>query len=1040
MMSYILGIDLGIASVGFALVDDKNHKILRSGVHLFEAAENPKTGASLAEPRRTKRGLRRVLHRRATRKRLIKQILRDHGFENPNVIHTPLTQKLSTYDPARFGPDNKEPVTVWNFRQEALTRKLTDEEFMRILFQIAKRRGFQSNRKSGSSNDVEGKKALSGGKALQEDMARSGARTIGAYLATKDKKRNGDGSYENFVERDLLRTEIKLIFQHQRALGFDKASPELEAAFAHAAFYQRPLQSSDHLIGFCTLEPQEKRAPKFAYSAELFVLWSRLNNLRIKVRNGEERPLTLDEKNRMAEKVHALKSFSLKQARKELKLEDEERFNISYRKISDTQTTWEKIRDDAENKSVLALNGYHTLKDALDTGSPMDWQHFITTKRDVMNQIAFILSVHEDEEKIKTGLLACGCDAAQIAALSGITHFSKTLDLSLKAINAILPFMQQGLTYDKACLEAGYDHSRTENKGLDQLPPFEDVRNPVVNRALAQVRKVINAVLREHGKPHTFIIELAREFGKTFKDRKDIEREQKKNEANRQEAKTHIAELLGLLPDNVSGEDILRYRLWKEQEGLCPYSSNYISPETLKDPTATQIDHILPYSRSWNDSYMNKVLCLTSENQNKGNATPREYFARQGLSIEALESIARRLPRKKAENLLMEQFDLEKEDQWKSRAINDMRYMARLLKSHIEQSLHLGTGNRVQARNGALTAHLRGGWGFPDKNRRNDRHHALDAIVMACSTQAMVQIFTTFNKYEARKKNPSERPVPPKPWPTFYEDAKAAIEQVFVSRMPVRRVTGPAHQETIRRIRFTEDGTRQIIQRVKLKDLTASMLENMVDKNGRGKVLYSLVKARMDAHKNDAKKAFAEPLFMPVKDKAKTPPPIHAVRILTTEKTGLVINHGLASNGDMVRVDVFKKDGKFLLVPIYVHHFAKKTLPDRAVIGGKPEEVWPLVDDRDFLFSLYPNDYVKLIGNSGVIEGYYTAFDRSTAALTLKAHDRDPAIGKDGILRSLGVKTQQDVQKFSVDYFGRTYRIMKEVRLGLAHGSGSKRR
>ena len=1038
-MSYILGIDIVIASIGFAVLDYKNHKIQLSGVHIFEAAENPKTGASLAEPRRTKRGMRRVIHRRAVRKKMIKKILLDHGFANPSAIHTPLQQSLSAYDPARFGPDNKTPVSVWNFRQDALTRKLDEEEFMRILFQIAKRRGFQSNRKSGSSNDVEGKKALTGAKELQEALARSGERTIGAYLATQPKKRNGDGSYDNFIERSLLRAEIRLIFEQQRAFGFDKASHELEEAFTHAAFYQRPLQSSDHLIGFCALEPQEKRAPKFSYSAELFVLWSRLNNLRIKIQNGAERPLTLDEKNRLAAKAHTLKNYSLKQARKELKLDENERFNITYRKTSDTQTTWEKIRDYSEDKYSLTLTGYHTLKDALATDSTLDWQNFVTNKRDMMDQIAYILSVHEYEEKIKAELEICGCDAVQIKALSTITHFTKTLDLSLKAINALLAFMQQGLTYDKACLEAGYDHSRKENKGLDLIPPFEDVRNPVVNRALSQSRKVINAILRDYGKPETFIIELARDVGKSFKDRKDIEREQKKNEAYREDAKNHAAEVLGILSDNVSGEDILRYRLWKEQEGFCPYSGSYISPDLLKDPTATQIDHIIPYSRSWNDSYMNKVLCLTSENQNKGNETPREYFARRGQPIEALESIARRLPRKKAENLLIENFDADKAEQWKSRAINDTRYMARLLKSHIEQSLALGTGNRVQTRIGALTANLRGAWGFPDKNRRNDRHHALDAIVLACSTQSMVQSFSAWNKYEARKKNPAERPLPPKPWPTFREDAKAAIEQVFVSRMPVRRVTGAAHQETIRRISVDAEGTRQIIQRVKLKDLSASMLENMVDKDGRGKVLYNLVKARMDAHKNDAKKAFAEPLFMPVKDPAKPAPAIHAVRILTNEKSGIVINHGLASNGDMVRIDLFKKDGKFHLVPIYVHHFAQKTLPNRAAVAFKPEEEWMLVDDKDFLFSLYPNDYVKLIGKKGVVEGYYAGFNRHTAAISIKAHDRDPSFGKEGLQEGLGVKTQQDVQKFSVDYFGRKHRIMKEVRLGLAHGSHSKR-
>jgi len=294
-MSYNLGIDIGIASIGFAGVDIEHETIKCCGVHIFEAAENPKNGASLASTRRIKRGLRRVIHRRVLRKNQIRQLFKNHGFDNTDVIDHPLTQKLMDYDPNRFATEPKRqiknsPVSVWNFRQDALVRKLTDDELMRALFHIAKRRGFQSNRKGGEANDVEGKKALSGAKELQEAMLRDGHQTIGAYLASKDKKRNGDGNYENFVERHLLRQEIKKIFECQRHFGHPKATHDLESQFETIAFTQRPLQSSAHLIGFCSLEPKERRAPKFSYAAELFVLWSKLNNLRIKNRTGEERP------------------------------------------------------------------------------------------------------------------------------------------------------------------------------------------------------------------------------------------------------------------------------------------------------------------------------------------------------------------------------------------------------------------------------------------------------------------------------------------------------------------------------------------------------------------------------------------------------------------------------------------------------------------------------------------------------------------------------------------------------------------------------
>lgn len=1019
-MGYNLGIDIGIASVGFAGVDLANSKILTCGAHIFEAAENPKDGSSLAVPRREKRGLRRVIHRRAVRMNAIRHLLSAHGLTGVDAIDAPEQA------------DN----TVWDLRKAALARQLADAELCRVLFHIAKRRGFQSNRKGAEPNDTEGKKALSGAKQLQEAMTNASAATVGAYLAGLPKKRNGDGSYDNFVDRSLLRAEVRKIFEQQRKLGNTKATAALEAEYAETAFYQRPLKSSEHLIGLCFLEPIEKRAPKFAYTSELFVLWSRLNNTKIRDKSGNERFLTQDEKLRLANKAHALSKFTYTQARKELDLSDDERFNISYCKIKDEDDTWEKLRDTAEKADFLRLPGYHELKKALDTGSPADWQSWVGSRREQLDEIARILSVYEDPQEVEQLLAKLGIADEQRKKLAGITSFTRVVDLSLKAMRKILPYMQSGLTYDRACAEAGYNHSKTENKGLGLVPVFGDIRNPVVNRALAQARKVINAVIRKYGMPETIIVEMARDVGRNFKDRKDIERAQKKNEAYREEAKKHVGEILGVIPDNVSGEDILKYRLWyHDQQKHCPYCGVQITTAQFKDGLATQVDHIIPYSRSWNDSYMNKVICHISCNQEKGNDTPREFFRRTGKSIEALESVATLLPPKKAENLLLENFDEHKASEWKSRALNDTRYMAKLLKNHLQDNLAVPKG--VQTRNGMLTAKLRGAWGFPDKDRRNDRHHALDAIVIACSTQGMVQQLASWNKYEARRKKPAERVYPPKPWETFREDAKTALDKVFVSRMPVRKITGAAHEETIRSIKHLPGGERQIIQRIKLASLNAGTLENMVDKE-RNIRLYTLLKERLDAHGGKADKAFAQPVYMPVNDEAMPAPLVKSIRIVTSEKSGIEINEGLASNGDMIRVDVFKSGGKFHLVPVYVHHFAQKKLPNRAVVAYKPEEEWTEVNDADFIFSLYRNDYVTLKNRTEIIEGYYVGTHRGTGAISIRRHDSDPSFGKDGTKGGNGVKTLLAFEKYAVDYFGNKYLVGKEQRLGLAHSDDSE--
>ena len=135
----------------------------------------------------------------------------------------------------------------------------------------------------------------------------------------------------------------------------------------------------------------------------------------------------------------------------------------------------------------------------------------------------------------------------------------------------------------------------------------------------------------------------------------------------------------------------------------------------------------------------------------------------------------------------------------------------------------------------------------------------------------------------------------------------------------------------------------------------------------------------------------------------------------------------------MLRVDVFSKAGKFHLVPVYVHHAATQALPDRAIIAFKDEEEWTLVDDSfEWRFSLYPNDLVRVLLKSEAHLGYYSATDRSTGAISLWAHDRNHQVGKDGLIRSIGIKTAMSVEKLHVDVLGNIYPAPPEPRRGLA--------
>jgi len=161
------------------------------------------------------------------------------------------------------------------------------------------------------------------------------------------------------------------------------------------------------------------------------------------------------------------------------------------------------------------------------------------------------------------------------------------------------------------------------------------------------------------------------------------------------------------------------------------------------------------------------------------------------------------------------------------------------------------------------------------------------------------------------------------------------------------------------------------------------------------------------------------------------------VNVWDTQKSGLEIRGGVANNGDMLRLDVFEKGGKFFAVPVYVHAAAQGSLPDRAAVQAKPESEWPVMDETyRFLFCLHANDWVCLVKKDATyIEGYYTGFDRASATISVTSHDRYPnpeapdgsgkALYADlpvgGIWRGVGIKTAAKFERFEVDLLGRVF-------------------
>ncbi|QEY24214.1 type II CRISPR RNA-guided endonuclease Cas9 [Neisseria animalis] len=1059
---YILGLDLGIASVGWALVSvDENENpngLLDCGVRTFERAEVPKTGDSLAKARREARSVRRLIRRRAHRLLRLRRLLKREGV-------------LAAADFDSNGLVRDLPVDAWPLRVAGLDRKLEAKEWAAVLLHLVKHRGYLSQRKSEmQTEDKELGRLLAGvaenSKLLQQDAYRTPAELAVKHFAVQNgHMRNKGGDYSHTFNRQDLQRELHLLFEKQRGFGNPFAAAELENRVDTLLMTQRSALQGEavlKMLGKCTFEPAEYKAAKHTYSAERFVWLTKLNNLRV-LHNGEERALEEAERKMLLDEPYKKAKFTYTQARKLLDMPADAAFKgLRYGKDSDGLK--------AENGTLMEMKAYHKIRQVLEkAGLKTEWQG-LACKPDLLDEIGTVFSLYKTDEDISSCLKDKLPENVLQALLAGL-NFDKFIQLSLKALSQIMPLMENGMRYDKACEAVYGDHYGLKKKEENLLLPriaADDIRNPVVFRTLTQTRKVVNAIIRRYGSPQRVHIETARELGKSYKDRKEIEKRQEENRKERERAAADFKELFPNFVGEPKGQDILKLRLYKQQQCKCLYSGAEIDLRRLNEKGYVEIDHALPFSRTWDDSFNNKVLVLGSENQKKRNQTPYEYLDGASNSQRWREFQARvagcGFPYAKKQRIQTAKLDSKAEQGFLERNLNDTRYIARFLCNFIEENLHLeGSGKRrVFASNGQITSLLRGLWGLRKVREDNDRHHALDAVVVACSTVSMQQKITkamqrreTLETVDTETGEVKQRI--PQPWDFFRQEVmirvfsdqpheelaekldsrpQALHEHVtplFVSRAPNRKMTGQGHLETIKSAKRLSE--KISVVKKPLTQLKSKDIENIVGYPNREPALYAALRERLAAHKDDPVKAFAEPFYKPAKDGGKGAL-VKAVRVEDVQKTGVMVRkdrqgiaRGIADNATMIRVDVFGKNGKNYLVPIYAWQIAKGILPNKAVVQGKDEADWDVMDESyAFKFTLYPNDLVEVISKKGRIFGYFGGLDRATGNINVKEHDMAKNKGKEGVHRSLGVKTVLSFQKYQIDPLGKEIRLCKAER------------
>ena len=703
------------------------------------------------------------------------------------------------------------------------------------------------------------------------------------------------------------------------------------------------------------------------------------------------------------------------------------------------------IPKDKESKLDVAARtggaayGTKTLKDALGEAP---WQSLLKTP-EKLDRIAEVLTFREDLDSICKGLDEIGLDGMIVqcllaAATKGeFKDFTRAAHISALACRNIIPGLREGLVYSDACARVGYDHAARPSVQLTAIG------SPVTRKAFGEAIKQIRAVAREYGPIDLVHIELARDVGKSADERREIQDGIEKRTAEKERRRGEAAEHLGRAP---SDDELLRYELAKEQNFKCVYSGDAIEPKGVAaNDTRYQVDHILPWSRFGDDFYINKTLCTTEANQNKRGRTPFEWFDAEKTEPEWMEYVARVEALKEVKGRKKRNYTLKDaaavEEKFKARNLTDTQWATRLLADELTRMFPAPEGERrVFTRPGAITSKLRRAWGLEGLKKvdgervPDDRHHAIDALVLAATTDSLLIKMT--KDVQQREKQGRQHDIfhVQQPWPGFRIDVTRAVYGeneaggVFVSRAERRRARGKAHDATIRQVRDI-DGEKIVFERKAIEKLTERDLEKIPVPAPYGKI------ADPKKLRDDMVEALRQWIAAgKPKDKLPRSPKgdfIRKVRVETKDKVAVELSGGTVDRGDMARVDVFRKKNKkgkweFYVVPVYPHQIADEEAwpnpPTQAVQAHIDESEWPSIDSTfEFTFSLNPMCYLELVTSKGkIIEGYYREMNRNDAGITLSAH-----LSNDARSPKTGSRTLQDFRKFTIDRLGRKFEVSR---------------
>lgn len=1035
MAKNVLGLDLGIASIGWSLVSfndlGKPAQILGMGSRIIPLPSGKKIGlkGSVSETY-ARGGNMGTVSRQRTNMRTARKML-DRFQRRRDKLGRLLRELEMSFDDSLT---NLAPLELWGLRARAAQANeiLSLPELGRVLYHLIQKRGYKHGKAEGSNTqETEYVTAINTRHAQLQDQGL----TVGQYIYRQLlESALGAGSKActtyrakgNVYPREAYLEEFNRIMAIQRQAYPEVLTESVITKLRDCIFYQRPLKSCKHLVSYCEFERrQEERSikrinkegqevfvkrlidvgprviAKSSPLAEVCRLWENINNIRLYYEDKTERVISLEEKQFLFEYLLTHDNLTLAKAkiilqckRKDLKANEplSTKAGIAgHRTLAKLRKAFEDYPH-YEDRFRFQLQIQEDYQVDLFSGEVFPHVTTSYTEEPLYKLWHILYSIPEREAIGKAlekqlGISRTDLDSGLLDALMKI-DFTKEgyANKSAKFICKLIPHLQQGYMYSEAAERAGYKHSKSLTKEelatrqlvdkLDLLPK-NSLRQPLVEKVLNQMINLVNALKEQHGEIDEVRVELARELRKNKNARAEISKRNKQSE----EANKAIGEILQneyhVYPSLARKQ---KYKLWLETQKTCIYCGNNVSMENFLEGLDAQVEHIIPKALYYDDSMANKTCACTSCNQEKGKQTGYDYAVRKGWREAYISRVNQYFSadkyQKKKTYLLMTEEELP--SSFTNQDLSLTQYIARRAVTELEKAVRY-----VYTSSGSVTSTLRHLWGYDtitrdlyiDRyramgeteldergherikewgKRKDHRHHAVDALIIACTPQASVtnvndevrfnqaylvglRPFPRETVMQATAQILSSRRSGAKAFSYSINRTKHGSQQAVRTGFLTPR--GALSQETVYG-QATIKGQPEYVCKFPLSSLKPSDTKYIIDPK-----LRKLIEERLQEHGGKPEQAFATPLYL---DKAHKQE-VRSVRCLTgykdssmvplkKDQDGKVI--GFALSGNNHHIAIYKDEkGKFKELPVSLFQAIERARYGLPVMVRDPRKV-----------------------------------------------------------------------------------------------------